>query len=298
VNSGQVHVSDFVRAVSKHWVAVMSGGVVVVVLQLIERVFGKNVPIWLYGAVVLLLVLYAAYLVWRDERTSLLSANVLWNRERSTLVTSIQALSQAVPKIEIEIAEAILQPITHNSLRCFLRVTLRNRTEEAPCMIHDCNMAVRIEDKWYSGSTLISANGFQLITCDQLADPDEVPVGQSFHYEDHLPVIEIAREDIVDLRSIVGEEHPLRRGFPQTGWIGFLLKNLPSWPTILEETGGAELEFDQETGEERWVENTVLVRQTDSVQEISLEVIDGHGEHHTSNKLRPFGAWARRITQR
>jgi hypothetical protein len=164
-------------------------------------------------------------------------------------------------------------------------------------MIHNCVLRIRIGDNWYEGN-MTSVDAFQLITCDQLENLADVPLNVPYHYEDHLPVIEIAREDILDLRAIIGEEHPLRRGFPKTGWIGFVLRNLPNWPTRQEETGGGEMEFDRETGEEKWVEETVLVRQTHTIQEISLEVIDGHGEHHRSNKLPQFGTWARRIAER
>ena len=275
----------------------MGGGAVVVLVGFSERVTGVTSPRWFFVSVVVILVVYASYLVWKDERTKVNSANATWANERAELMAQLQAPAAAVPEIEIEIAEAIFNPVTHNSLRCFLWVSVRNQTEGAPCMIHNCVLRIRIGDNWFEGG-MISVNAFQLVTCDQLADPDDVPLNVPYHYEDHLPVIEIAREDLTDLRSIIGEEHPLRRGFPQTGWIGFVLRNLPNWPIGREETGGGEMEFDQETGEEKWVEDTVLVYQTHTIQEISLEVIDGHGEHHTANKLPQFGTWARRIAER
>jgi hypothetical protein len=173
------------------------------------------------------------------------------DQERAELLAGMQTPTDAVPEIDIEIEEAILNPITHNSLRCFLRVTVRNQTEGAPCMIHNCILRLRIGNEWHLGGTLISVNNFQLVTCDQLADLDDVPLNTPFHYEDHLPVIEIARDDISDLRSIIGEQHPLRRGFPQSGWVGFALRNLPNWPTRREETGGGEMELDPETGEQK-----------------------------------------------
>lgn len=275
----------------------MGGGAIVVLVGFSERVTGITAPPWLFASVVVILAVYASYLVWKDERTKFVSANATWDHERAGLLAQLQAPTAAVPELEIEIAEAIFNPITYNSLRCFLRVTARNHTEGAPCMIHDCVLRIRIADTWYSG-TLMGVNGLQLITCDQLADPSDIPLNTPYHYEDHLPVVEIAREDITDLRSIIGEEHPLRRGFPQTGWIGFVLRALPNWPILREATGGGEMEFDQETGEERWVEDTVLVYQTNTVQEIFIELIDGHGAHHTANKLPPFGVWARRIAER
>jgi hypothetical protein len=92
----------------------------------------------------------------------------------------MQTPTDAVPEIDIEIEEAILNPITHNSLRCFLRVTVRNQTEGAPCMIHNCILRLRIGNEWHLGGTLISVNNFQLVTCDQLADLDDVPLKHSF----------------------------------------------------------------------------------------------------------------------
>ena len=261
----------------------MSGGMVVVVLSIFERFSAKNVPLWVYGSTVMLLIVIACYLAWRDERGK-------------TLIQA-QRQAEALPELEVEITEAILQPIAHNSLRCFIRVTVRNLTEDAPCMIHNCVLGIRTGENWHRGGILISANAFQLITCAQFDNPDEIPLNQPYHFEDRLPVIETAREDITDLRSIIGEEHPLKRGFPKNGWIGFHLKNLPNWPTHLEDTGGGELEFDPETGEEKWVEQTTLVRTTNTIDEISLEVIDGHGEHHSVTKLPPFGSWERRIAE-
>src|SRR5260370_42261863 len=165
-------------------------------------------------------------------------------------------------------------------------------------MIERWVLGIRIGEQWYERSRLLGVSGFQLITCDQLYDPNDVPLNQPYHYEDGLPVIEIGREDITDLSSIIGEDHPLRRGFPKSGWIGFFLTGLPNWPTKVETVGGGQMEFDGETGEEVWVVDTIIVRTTDTVTEISLEVIDGHGEHHSATKSRPFGTWTRRIDVR
>ena len=76
--------------------------------------------------------------------------------------------------------------------------------------------------------------------------------------------------------------------------------NVRSWASAAERVGATVrvADFDPETGEEKWVEDTVLVYQTNTVQEIFLELIDGHGAHHTANKLPPFGTWSRRIAER
>lgn len=57
----------FFRAVKEHWLTLMSGGVVTVALGIIERLSGKNVPLWAYAIIVLSFVVLACYLAFRDE---------------------------------------------------------------------------------------------------------------------------------------------------------------------------------------------------------------------------------------
>ena len=261
----------------------MSGGIIIVALGLFERISGTNVPFWVYAPIIVLLVLVASYLAWKEQRQIVLA----------------QQRSDAVPAIVVEIIEAILEAPTYNSLRCFVRIKVRNLIEAAPCMIDNCKLAIRIGEQWYEESTVIGVEGFQLITCDQLSEFDDVPIGIPYKIEDGLPVIETARENITDLRNLIGEANPLRRGFPKSGWIGFVMKNLPNWPTREESVGGGRLELvDLETGEEKWVDEIVMIRITNTVDEISVEVVDGHGQRHSATKSRPFGTWDRRMSAR
>lgn len=61
------NVVAFFRAVQKHWLTLMSGGVITVALGIIERLSGKNVPLWAYAIIVLSFVVLACYLAFRDE---------------------------------------------------------------------------------------------------------------------------------------------------------------------------------------------------------------------------------------
>lgn len=66
-------VRNFARAAGSHWVALMSGGIVTVMMGVSERVIGRNVPLNAYLIVILLFVILACYLAWRDERNASLT---------------------------------------------------------------------------------------------------------------------------------------------------------------------------------------------------------------------------------
>jgi hypothetical protein len=267
----------------------MSGGAIIVGFALLERFSSYSVPRWAYGVFIAGLVVFASYRAWREERTRVSAVE--------DQVKGLEAkAAHAVPKLQIEINEAIIQPVLHNTMRCFLRVTLRNLTEDAPCMIERAIIRVRIKDTWYERDTTFDVHTVQLVTIDQLYDSRMVPMNTPYRLDDDgLPIIEIGREDLPSILDIIGEAHPLRRGFPKPGWLGFLVGNLPNWPTQTKRTGRYESEIDRETGEEFYIEETHVVRTTKDVQELHLKVIDGHGGVHEASKVRPFGVWNRTI---
>jgi hypothetical protein len=273
----------FLKAVGKHWVTLMGGGIGVVALGLFERFSGKIIPLWAYISILVFFVFVASYLAWRDER--------------AINIEAAQALKQSLPKITIEIAEVIITPMVGGFAKCFIRVTLRNSTEEAPCMIDNCSVKLKIGGQYYVGNTPLTADAFQLATYAQLSHQREVPLNQPYHYEDGLPVIEVSREGMADIRSIIDEGRPLRRGFPKSGWLGFFLGGLPPWPTKME-CGETHFEDDPETGEQVPVTDTTAICKTNTVEEVSLELIDGHGQRHQEAKSPPFTVWGREVLSR
>lgn len=64
---------QFIKNVGHHWVALMSGGILIVSLGLFERFSGKNVPVEVYIAIIALIFCIAFYLAWRDERNSIIA---------------------------------------------------------------------------------------------------------------------------------------------------------------------------------------------------------------------------------
>jgi hypothetical protein len=74
----EIRIGDFLRSLKNHWIALMGGGALVVLVGFSERVTGLIAPRWLFVTVVILLVVYASYLVWKDERIKLASANAAW----------------------------------------------------------------------------------------------------------------------------------------------------------------------------------------------------------------------------
>jgi len=62
------NVFAFIWAVFHHWTTLMSGGIITVALGIFERFSGKNVPLWVYGMILIFFVFLACYLAWRDER--------------------------------------------------------------------------------------------------------------------------------------------------------------------------------------------------------------------------------------
>jgi uncharacterized membrane protein (UPF0136 family) len=62
----------FLRAVTSHWVSLMSGGVITAALGLYVYFSGRNVPSWVYIPILALFVFWACYLAWRDAQTGLM----------------------------------------------------------------------------------------------------------------------------------------------------------------------------------------------------------------------------------
>jgi hypothetical protein len=61
----------FVRAVLSHWLTLMSGGAIIVLVGFYERAAGKNVSWSIYVSLVCVLVVIASFLAWRDKHREL-----------------------------------------------------------------------------------------------------------------------------------------------------------------------------------------------------------------------------------
>jgi hypothetical protein len=57
----------FVGALFRHWVSLMTGGIIALALVLYERITGKEVPLSAYWAVATFTVVAASFLAWREE---------------------------------------------------------------------------------------------------------------------------------------------------------------------------------------------------------------------------------------
>jgi len=271
----------FMRAVGKHWVALMSGGLITVALGLFERFSGKSVPLWAYAAVIVFFAFLACYLAWKD---TLVKAEV----RIAELTDKVTRLTPAVPDIDVQINEAIISPMSPTGAKCFLRVTLKNLTEKAPCMIVACNLGLRINDAWFRGTAIpLNADDFQLVGHVAIASVNDLAPGEAYTYEDGELMAEIAHENIADMTSVVNETSPLRWGFPRSAWVGFARFCLPAWPATVE----SDTDHEGETA-------TKTSYTTDSLQEVEIEILDGHGERHVGRKTRPFGPEWRRIKRR
>jgi hypothetical protein len=81
----------FLQAVKEHWIALMSGGVITVALGVFERFSGKNVPLWVYGFILIFFTFLACYLAWRDAEKARTQINVQ-DQKRQFLAERLQSL--------------------------------------------------------------------------------------------------------------------------------------------------------------------------------------------------------------
>ncbi len=76
------NIRSFLLTVLNHWVALMSGGIILVMLTLWERHSSRNVPSWFFWGIVVLMIFLAFYLAWRDKHLALLQAEKALEEER------------------------------------------------------------------------------------------------------------------------------------------------------------------------------------------------------------------------
>jgi hypothetical protein len=67
---------NFLRAVASHWVVLVGGSTVIVLLGVGERLSGRNVPLWVYIFLLIALALWAGFMAWRDERNRVIERDL------------------------------------------------------------------------------------------------------------------------------------------------------------------------------------------------------------------------------
>lgn len=77
----------------------MSGGIITVLLGVFERFSGKNVPLWVYGAILIFFAFLAFYLAWRDARKAVTQIS-LNEQKRQFLAHRLQALLNEAGSVE------------------------------------------------------------------------------------------------------------------------------------------------------------------------------------------------------
>lgn len=108
----------FLRAVCRHWVALLSGGLITVALGLLERLSGRNIPLWTYGCVLTFFAFSACYLAWRDAA----------RRNKPNLIFEVDTTSRS--QVQVLHEERTFNPpdIIPTKLECYVilpRIGLR-----------------------------------------------------------------------------------------------------------------------------------------------------------------------------
>ena len=85
------NVMAFLWAVKRHWVTLVGGCTVIVLVSIFEKISGKNIPLWIYLILLALLFCTACYLAWHDAQKSLTQVS-LNEQKRQFLAGRLQSL--------------------------------------------------------------------------------------------------------------------------------------------------------------------------------------------------------------
>jgi hypothetical protein len=77
----------FLWSVIDHWGSLMTGGIIIAIIVVIEHYLGKSLTWGIFLAVALLFFTYASYLAWDDEHTKLRNTEQQLATEREQLTT-------------------------------------------------------------------------------------------------------------------------------------------------------------------------------------------------------------------
>lgn len=96
-NNSGANFWKFLRAVTKHWVALVGGCTVIVLLGVVERISGQNIPLWVYISLLGTLGMVACYLVWKDAQKELAEKDT---RKRDFIIERLNAFIREYNQID------------------------------------------------------------------------------------------------------------------------------------------------------------------------------------------------------
>lgn len=101
-SNNSANVGAFLWAVKRHWITLVGGCTLIVLVGIGEKVSGKNIPLWVYLGLLALLFCTACYLAWRDARNAVTQTS-LNEQKRQFLAGRLQSLLNEAGSFEIGI---------------------------------------------------------------------------------------------------------------------------------------------------------------------------------------------------
>lgn len=77
----------------------MSGGIITVALGVFERISGKTVPLWLYGATLIFFAFLACYLAWRESQRQRVSGIDADQKKRAMIAARLEQFIKESPPV-------------------------------------------------------------------------------------------------------------------------------------------------------------------------------------------------------
>ncbi len=125
-SNNSTNVLAFIRAVLHHWLTLMSGGLITVALGIFNYLSPWPAPKWVYGVIMVLFVVMACYLAWRDAQIKLFCVSGKGAFKREFLAERLRTLlHDAEEAIKADNAKASL--IYMEALSGFLPLRSRAR---------------------------------------------------------------------------------------------------------------------------------------------------------------------------
>jgi hypothetical protein len=199
----------FLKDVGNHWVELMSGGLITVALGFIERLSGRNFPLYVYLCVVFFFIMLACFRAWRDAQKRTQDIQEQLEKEYA---------QNLFPEIKAELKEVYLDPTVAESKRegeaCFdyyitLNVYLVN-TRPAPTSVESFGLRVKTNTGEYE-AVRTSLDGLILKRNQRLVPKWAIRYSK----------IETTFEELLDLEKL--SYAPLTRGEGRRGWLRFVL---------------------------------------------------------------------------
>jgi hypothetical protein len=146
--SPQSQFRQFTAYVGKHWVELMSGGIITVALALTERLSGRSIPFYVYLIVIFVFILLACFRAWVQKNAELTKAEEELAKAKADLDKQKPCFNGSI--------EMILGGVTHGvvndyHLGCEIMVlTYFANNHPAPTSIVDIHLDITIGEKTYN----------------------------------------------------------------------------------------------------------------------------------------------------